>query len=39
MKNLDPEVQQALKQLGEFVKFTALITICTILSLYLIYII
>jgi|LakMenE01Jun11ns_1017448.scaffolds.fasta_scaffold9939522_5 hypothetical protein len=39
MKNLDPEAQEFLKQLGEFVKFTALITICTILSLYLIYII
>lgn len=38
MKNLDPEVQEFLKQVGEFVKFTAMATICTILSLYLIYI-
>ena len=37
MKNLDPEAQEFLKQLGEFVKFTAMATVFTILSLYLIY--
>jgi hypothetical protein len=37
MKNLDPEAQEFLKQLGEFVKFSALMTIFAILSLYLIY--
>jgi hypothetical protein len=37
MKNLHPEAKEFLKQLGEFVKFTALMTIFAILSLYLIY--
>jgi hypothetical protein len=37
MKNLDPEAQEFLKQFGEFLKFTALATVFTILSLYLIY--
>jgi len=39
MKNLDPEAKEFLKQLGEFVKFTTLISVLTIVSLYLIYII
>jgi hypothetical protein len=39
MKNLDPEAKEFLKQLGEFVKFTALISVLTIVSLYLIYMI
>jgi hypothetical protein len=37
MRNLDPEGKEILKQFGEFVKFTALMTIFAILSLYLIY--
>jgi len=37
MRNLDPEGKEILKQFGQLLKFTALMTIFTILSLYLIY--
>jgi hypothetical protein len=37
MNNFDPEAQEFLKQMFEFLKFTAMATVCTILSLYLIY--
>jgi hypothetical protein len=38
MKNLDPEVQFALKQFGEFVKFVAMTTVFIVLILFTIYI-